>query len=402
MIVKEPGKLNNIFLNSSYFYSVILFSISLNLASPILIEISNYIGKNIEYMGTIFSFSSFGYIFGAFLNNIFLRYFSKKKITLFFYFLLAISVFFVTLSTNFYFLTVCFFFIGLCAGLIEMQVSVLVMDLNIKREGLFISLIHVFFGIGAFIGPFLSSLIISKGFSWKYPFYLVAILCFLNFLLFIFLKIPDTKIYKESYRFRLTKQRIFNKNIIIFLLLVFIMLFYISAEVGFTSWLPTFLRLNRDFSNIFAGRALSFFWIALMSGRLIVGFLTRRIKMFYILIILTFLSIFPAALSIYLNSTLGIMVSVILTGFFLSGVVPLAITLGGIKYADKRNFVISQLIIFGGIGGLVSPWLIGKLYQQYNLFFSLNLIFIFLILVFLLTVAAYLFDERAQVPNGKA
>jgi hypothetical protein len=46
----------------------------------------------------------------------------------------------------------------MCAGLIEMKVSVLIMDLNPKREGLFVSLMHVLFGTGAFVGPFLSSI----------------------------------------------------------------------------------------------------------------------------------------------------------------------------------------------------------------------------------------------------
>lgn len=391
MINTKSDKFNNTLLNISCFYSMTIYAISASLTSPILLEISNYINKDIKYMGTIFSFLFFGLISGAFLNNILSNYFNRKKITLFFYFLLPISIFFVTLSFNFLFIIIVFFFIGLAGGFIEVQVSVLIMDLNSKREGLFVNLVHVFFGIGAFIGPLISTLLISKGFSWKYPYYLLTILSIINLFFFIFLRVPVSKIGDNKYKFNFIQLRKLNKNILFFLLLAFAILFYTCSEMGLSSWLPTFLRIDRNFSNILAGRALSFLWLGIMVGRLITGFLTRKLRMFYILIFLTVLSIISITIGINLSNKLFIIILFALSGLFLSGIWPLIITIGGTRYPDKRNFILSQLTIFGGLGGLFSPWFIGKIYQNYSLFFGMSFNYLFLILVFIFSLTAFLF-----------
>ena len=397
MINIKTSKLNKAMLNISCFYSMIIYAIATSVTSPILLEISDHIGEDIQNMGTIFSISFLGFIIGALLNGILSKYFNRKKIALISYILLTISIFSVTLSFNFLFITVIFFFMGFSEGFIEIQVSALIMDLNPRREGLFVSLVHVFFGLGAFIGPLLSSLLVGYGLSWKYPYYLLAILSLINLIFFIFLKVPDVKIESRKYRFDFAKLKKLNKNIIIFLLLIFALLFYVGGEMGIVSWLPTFLRLDRNFSNILAGRVLSFFWIAMMAGRLITGFLTKKIRIFYILIAMSVLSVISTILGIYLNNQLLIIIFFILSGLFLSGIFPLVVTISGIKYPDKRNFVLSQLTIFGGIGGLFSPWFIGKIYQKYSLFFGMNFTYIFLALVLIFSITAYLLDRGKTV-----
>ena len=53
----KSNRLNTLFLNISCFYSITIFAISVNIASPILLEISKNIKTDITYMGIIISVS---------------------------------------------------------------------------------------------------------------------------------------------------------------------------------------------------------------------------------------------------------------------------------------------------------------------------------------------------------
>ncbi len=385
-----------IFINISCFYAMMVFAISLTMASPILIEISNCLGRNIEYMGIIFSSQFAGFIVGAFLSSFLGNYMSRKRTILFFYLLLSISVFAVAFSLNFVYLNVAIFFMGVSGGFIEAQVSSLTVEVNQRSEGLFINLTQVFFGIGAFIGPFLSSSLVSKGINWRYSYVIVSILCIVNFIYFIFLKVPDMKRKAIKAAFNISKRRGLNKNTFVFLFLAFAIFFYVCGEIGLASWTPTFLRLNRGFSSALAGRVLSFFWLSIMFGRLIIGFLTKRINMFYILIFITLLAVFSILIGIYSSYTSIIVISFIFSGLFASGVWPLIVVMGGMKYPTHKNFVISLLIMTGGIGGLFSPWFIGKMYEKHSLFYGMNFIYIFLTVELVFLLLLFFIEERKK------
>jgi fucose permease len=401
MELTKTGKSNNILLNINCFLAIMIFGVAFTMASPILLEISQYLETDIESMGIIFSILFAGFMSGAFLGGILTRVLNRKINTLVFYFILPVSIFSVALSSNFLIINIMFFFIGLSGGFIEVQTGALVMDLNKKKEGLYISILHVFYGIGALTGPLLSSLLVGRGLSWKIPFYIVAVLGLLNLILLAFLKVPEPKVSGNNKMFTLKSFKRLDRRMAFFILLVFSLLFYVAAESGITSWLPTFLRLDRGLSNVLAGRILSFFWISIMVGRIIIGFLTRKIKLLYILIITTFISIFSTALGLYSNNLIYIIIAFILSGFFLSGIFTLIFSIGGTKYPDKRSAVLSAFTIFAGIGGILAPWFIGKIYQSNALLMGMNFIYIFLIIVFLLAIALLILDRKIERQSSK-
>lgn len=390
----EKNISKKIFINISCFYGVMVFGMALVMTSPILIEISQRIDRNIENMGSIFSLFYGGFIIGSFLSSSIINYWGRKKTLSFFYFLLFISVLGMAFIFNYPFLIVVFSLIGLSGGFIESQVSSIVLEVNKKNEGLFVNLTQVFFGIGAFIGPLLLTFIISKGIDWKYSYIILSLICLINFIYFLFINITDTRLKKIRSSIKTFKPVTLDKGAVFFLL-VFAIFFYVSAEMGLVIWFPTFLRLNKLFSSILASQVLSFFWLSFVAGRLLIGFLTKKVKILNILLVVTILSIPSILLGIYTENKFLIIFAFVLTGLLFSGIWPLIVSLGGLRYPSKRDFVVSILVMAGGVGGLFSPWLIGKVFSSLNLLFALNIIYIFLFFLIALIISLVIIDRKS-------
>ena len=387
-----------IFINISFFYTLLVSAICFTISSPLLIEISTRINVDIRHLGSIFSFYFGGFIFGSYLSSFLVKYFTRKKIMTFFYFLLTTGIFSLYFLFNYTFLVVILFLVGLCSGFIEPQISILIIEINKKNEGLFITLSQVFYGIGAFVGPFITVLVSIAGFNWKYSYIVASILCFTNIIFFLFIDFSGIEI-KELKKEINISEIIKLKDRTLFLLLVFSMIFYYCAITGLSTWIPTFLRLNKSFTNIIAAHILSFFWIATIAGRIIIGSLIKKIEIIKILLVIIILSIISVIGGIYFKNNLLVIFSFIFCGLSISGIWPLIITKGGLHYPDRINLIVSALTLFGGLGGLLAPALIGFIFLKTNLFVAMNIIYIFLIIILIFVLSIFLINKRNKVES---
>ena len=384
---------NKILVNISFFYTLFIFAICYTVASPILIELSEHIGRRTEVMGLIFSFYFGGFMLGSFLSSWIVNYFSRKTLLVISYLLISVAVFSLAFTVSFAHIAIAFFIIGLCGGFLESQITTLMIDLNKKNEGLFVNLSQVFFGIGAFVGPMITALIIGSGVHWKYTFIIAGILCILNFIFFLFIDISHLEIKKIK-----GKAGFFSSGGLeyktVFILLIFSMFFYVCSEIGLAAYIPTFLRLEKGFTDVFAAQVLSYFWLSSIFGRVAIGFLTKKIKITYILLVITILSIISIIGGIYFKNNTLVVISFILTGIFLSGIWPLIVTEGGLQYPSRRNFVVAIIVFSGGLGGLSAPLLLSLIYNNSGLLAAMNINYMFLTLVFVFILVLVFLNRR--------
>ncbi len=389
---------SKVLINISFFYSLFIFAICYTITSPILIELADHVGRNIEIMGSIFSFYFGGFMLGNFLSSWIVNYFSRKILLSISYLAISAAIFSLAFTYNFIHIAAAFFLIGACGGILESQITTLMIDLNKKSEGLFVNLSQVFFAIGAFVGPMITSLIIGAGIDWKFTYIIAGILCILNFILFLFVDISHLEVVKTRGAVNIFRSEGLETKSI-FLLLIFSMFFYACAEIGLAGYIPTFLRLEKGFDEVLAGQILSYFWLSTIFGRIIIGFLTKKIKILYILLGITFMTILTTIGGIYFNNPVLIITSFILAGIFLSGIWPLIVTEGGLHYPSRRNFVVAIIMVFGGLGGLVAPLLFNIVFNNSGIFVAMNLNYIFLVAVFMLVLSLVLINrkQRSQI-----
>ncbi|MCL4415768.1 MAG: MFS transporter [Actinobacteria bacterium] len=377
-------------MNISFFYTFFVIAFCYTVTSPVLIELSRSTQTTIDVAGRIFSFYFIGFITGCYLSIWLISYLKRKNLLLTAYFLLFAAVLLLKFTSNFTLITGLFILIGLANGFSESQISTLIIELNKGSEGLFTNLSQSLFGIGAFLGPLVTVAIMDLGFYWKNTYIAAGIICFVNIILFA---LSDISEY-ESPKIKITPN-IFKSikldNGTVFTLLVMALFFYACTEISLSNWIPTFLRAERAFTEIFAGQVVSFFWFAIIIGRIFTGLFSKKFGILRVLISITSLATVSVIFGIYSRSAAGIFISFIFTGFFLAGIWPLLVTEGGIMFPDNRNSVVSLLVLFGGSGGILIPIILGFVYNKFGLFIAMNLsyIFLFLLLVFLLILFFY-------------
>jgi fucose permease len=382
-------------LNISFFYTMFVLGVSYTITSPVLIELSKTTNTSIETAGYVFSFYFVGFILGCYLSIWLVTHIKRKNLLLVSYILFFATVFSLRFSSSFILISILFMLMGLAWGFIESQISILLLELNKGSEGLFINLNNAVFGIGAFLGPLVTVYIIDLGIYWQNTYLVAGILSFINILLFMLLDIskyesPRSKMSPNIFKsVKLERKTIFS-------LLILALFFYVCAELALTGWIPTFLRIERSFSEFSAGQIISFFWLAMIIGRIITGFLSKKFSILNILITVTVLSMASMVFGIYSTNALWIFTFIILAGLFAAALWPLLIAEGGILFHENRNSVVSLVGLLGGSGGLFIPFLLGLVYNRFGLLIAMNLTYIFMFLLVICLLALFFSIRRKK------
>jgi len=373
-----------------------LFGINFAMVGPILIEVSKNIDTRLEVMGYYFSFVSTGFIIGSFISSFFVRLKKRKIIFIVFYLLLPASILLLAYAKNFPVLLLSAFFIGISNGLIETNVTVLLAELYKGRESFIINTSQAFIGFGSFISPILITYILGSGSNIKTAFLIIVGFSLINFILLLFAKIPETQLNiinmpvagnpssgdetKNKKRFS-GINTVFKINSLLLAAVFAAMFFYVCLESGINSWMPTFLRLNKNFTPVFAGNAIAFFWLTVAAGRLILGWLSTKVKISYLLLAISILIAITFKLSTIFDNHTIVMILFILTGMMLSGIWPMIVAQSVHFYPAKSKLIVPLIIMTGGVGAIFSPWVVGLIYDNYSLASGVEVLFIFAVIM---------------------
>ena len=296
---------------------------------------------------------------------------------------------------------VVYFIIGMSGGFVETLVSLMIPEINKENSGYHLNIAQVFFGVGAFAGPYISSIAVRIGLNWEVSYYFLA---FLSFLSFIFFSILRVKCRSFLPVLGFNAAGIVGKNtnkgaaftgltVKLILLFSFAMLMYVASEDGLNAWIPTFFRLERGFSAYQASQILSFYWLAIAAGRLLIAFLVKKISILKITITISALSVLSSFAGIMVENKYLNLVLFMLTGLFFSGIWPniLALAMQYFKNDARKDAFISLIIAVGGIGALMAPWVVGSIFKISNLFTGLLscVLFIFIAVILLVLLSRH-------------
>jgi len=383
-------------LNYSLYFSLGVFALTFTVASPIMIEIGVSVSQNISNMGLLMTLFSSGFVAGSLLTGLLTRFLPKSYI-------LNISIIFQAIflaifpqSHSFILMLAVYFIIGMSGGFIETLISLMIPEINKEQTGYFLNISQVFFGIGAFAGPYISSIVVRTGLNWGLAYYFLAFLSFMSFLIFSILRVKCKSLltvseFDSSYKnknIQDKKIKVSSLSIKLLILLSFTILMYVASEDGLNAWIPTFFRLERGFSAYQASQILSFYWLAIAAGRLLIGLLAKKINLMKITIVISILGFLSTFAGIMVENKYLNLIFFMLTGLFYSGIWPniIALSMQYFKNDKRRDSFVSILIAVGGFGALIAPWIIGSIFKISSLFTGLLVcvLFIFIEVVILL------------------
>jgi fucose permease len=279
----------------------------------------------------------------------------------------------VSIVPNYQTLSGLFLLAGIGAAFAETSINVVVSRLYPNKTGSALNVVHVFYSVGAFIGPALAGLLIESYGNWKLP-YLVTCIGFAPLTAFAAIRIIRGKRHtgvasswgRSTHNADTGLPRVLLRGHALMLA----GFFYLGAEWGTNAWLASFLILERGFSIALAGLSTSLFWALMAVGRLSLGRLVDRLG--YKKMMLCCSSV--GALSI-LAATLveGRYITVALwafSGFIFGPMMPTIFAWTSTLFPSRRGFASGAVYSAASLGAVLSPWIIGALADLYGLTIS--------------------------------
>jgi MFS family permease len=259
-------------------------------------------------------------------------------------------------------LKVYIFLIGLGGGAVNGATNAMVSDISEIGKGANLSLLGVFFGIGALGMPLILG-IFEASLSFETIIAAVGLLSLTVAILFLLIKLPPPK---QSQGFPLVKSKAFFRDKLL-LLIAFFLFFQSSFEGIINNWTTTYLISQHSAQQSSALYALSLFVAGMAIMRLFTGTLLRHIPVRRILIA-SFVMILMGLLLI----ETGVSLTIVMTGLFLLGAglaggFPVMLGFVGEMYSDISGTAFSFVLFIALIGNMLVNYGMGIISEKFGI-----------------------------------
>lgn len=242
---------------------------------------------------------------------------------------------------------------------------------NMQNANELLGILHGMYGLGATIAPLVATAMVTKaGLEWYAFYYIMIGLDGLAGVLLVAAFWRATgRVHREMHATeeneggRTTTRRVLKAPSV--WLLAFFLLGYVGVEVSLGGWVVTFMLEVRHADPFYAGLTVTFFWLGLTVGRLILGFVTARIGEKLAITVYLLLSVALQLLYWLVPNFAASATFVAFLGFFLGPLFPAAVV-AATKLLPSSYHVsaIGFAAAFGGAGAALFPFVIGAIAQK--------------------------------------
>lgn len=326
-----------------------------------------------EALGSLLQVSYFaGGVVGILLITHFMQWLSAKQLVLSMVVLLALALLACSVSPWYPLLLFFYVIAGFANGILITFPGVYVTRVCGESSHHDQSLLYSFFALGVVTSPVLAALIIDNGISWRWAFAAPALL-----ILPLSIPIAVARLEHLEGTIRLSVavvSKVLDFNRRLFWGLFLALLLYIAAESAVSMWLVTFLKEEHGVGLGAAHWILTALWAGLTVGRLICGWLSKKINPFKIVAFITVMAGLFVLLTPLTGSKIGSMIMYPLVGLFYSGIYPFLV--GYVSYFpdDLSPFVFTVYVAAGAASSAVLIFASGLINQFGNLSLGMALI----------------------------
>ena len=265
--------------------------------------------------------------------------------------------------TNLFFvLQMCIFIIGVTGGILNGGANTLVADISKDDKGANLSLLGVFFGIGALGMPFLLGAL-SRFFKQPAIISVMAVLMLITVVYIFLIRFPTPK---QAQGFPLKAGIKLLKEPV--LLLTSFFLFFESGMEGLmNNWTTTFLEKHLLASSVNALYALSFSVVGLTLTRLLLGALLKKISSLFIQFLSLLLIAAGSVILIYPVSYGVALAGVFIIGAGFAAGFPVMLGYIGQLYSGLSGTAFSIALVIALIGNSLLNYLFGIIADRYSI-----------------------------------
>ena len=351
-------KKNPVFLAA--YLGMLLFGISLITLGSVATDLKTRFSLDGIASGTLFSILPFGILAGSFLFGPICDRYGYKLLLIFSCMGMFAGFEGIAFASSLGILKLCIFIFGLGGGIINGATNAVVADISTKNKGANLSLLGVFFCIGALGMPLLLGVLAHMFNSFE----VIAAVGWLTLavgLLYIFIQFPRAK---QQQGITITKwDNLFNS---LLLLIAFFLFCQSSLEAIVNNWTTTFLITRSTMMESNALYALSLHIVGMTVMRLLTGSVFRNVlpaKMMWIGLILLLIGF----ILLQIGTTAGLAISgLILTGAGLAEGFPIMLGYVGEKFAALSATAFSFVFVVALIGNMLINYLMGLIVHHYG------------------------------------
>lgn len=282
--------------------------------------------------------------------------------------------------------------IGFGGGIVNGGTNALVADVSEEGRGAGLSLLGVFFGLGAVGVPFVLAVLLGRA-SYTTVVAALGAVPLLPLLVAMAAPFPAPK---QAQGFPLADAGGLLRDGA--LLLMGAMLFLASGmEITVGGWTATYFQEELGVGGRRALVILSLYWLGMMLARLVLGGLLRRVAADRVLLACIGLAIAGASLLIGTRNVAAAALGVFLIGAGFAATFPVVLGFVGDRYARLSGTAFGIVIVMALLGGMSIPYVTGALGARHGLRASFLVVpAALLLLAALLTVVTRRLSARAQ------
>lgn len=373
------------------FISILFFGMAITTLGSIVPELKEKFQMNEISLGVVFTILPLGILLGSLLFGPICDRFGYKILLAGACFSMCMGFEGIAFAYSKNILNVCIFLFGFGGGIINGATSALIADISETRKGANLSILGVFFGLGALLMPLILGFL-EKIFSYEIIVSAVGWGTFAIGIFYLLISYPAPKIsghYPIKKSFSLLKDGT--------LLLIAFFLFFQSAFEGIiNNWAPTFLTTEYVIPQKKALIALSISVVGMVIMRILLGSIFRNMRLSLIWII-SFISLFIGLILL----TQGSQFILFSLGLFLIGVglaagFPIMLGIVGQKFQELSGTAFSLAFTIALSGNMMINYAMGWIAHNYGI---RHLITVGFVELFVMIILCFLIVKKVNRPK---
>jgi FHS family glucose/mannose:H+ symporter-like MFS transporter len=343
-------------------FGILIFGISLVTLGSVAPHLQQEFTLDKIESGALFSILPIGILIGSLLFGPFADRFGYKMILILSGLIIFAGFQGIAYSGSLNVLRICVFLFGVSGGAINGAANALVSDISESNKSANLSLLGVFFAIGALGMPFLLG-ILQASYTFKQIVSSIGMLPLAATILFIGTRFPEPK---QKQNFPLSQVPLLLRNQ--FILLVGFFLFCQSSFEGIiNNWTTTYLIQKLSMAESKALYALSLYVLGMAVMRIFIGGIFRRTSQ-DLIVKISFFLLLTGCLFLWLSSDdVVAILGLIAIGAGLAAGFPIMLGFIGNKFAGLSGTAFSIVLTIALIGNMLVNFLMGVVAETFGI-----------------------------------
>jgi FHS family glucose/mannose:H+ symporter-like MFS transporter len=341
---------------------MLMFGIILTTLGAILPFIIEKFDIDKSSAGSLMLLMSFGILTGSLIFGPIVDRYGYKRLLIIGAILIFVCLEAIAFAPSFSLLRLAIFIVGFVGGVINGGTNALVADISEEGKSAELSILGIFFGIGA-IGLPLSMGSLLKYLSYHHIMAGVGFVVIIPLLFFIFLGFPSPK---QAQGFPIKEGLSLLKEIPL-ILFGMVLFFESGMEITVGSWSALFVKEELAITANRAVLFLSFYWLGIVLVRLTLGYILKKISSVIVQFTSVGIALIGALLMLFSNNLHLSIAGLFLLGSGFAAGFPVMLGYVGNLYPKLSGTAFSIAFVMALTGGMILPYLTGIMGQSLGL-----------------------------------